>query len=208
MDLKTSHSLTFRRKILAVIGAKINITDTASGQNVGFIQQKGWKLKEDVRIYSDETKTHELMVIKARSVIDLGATYDIYDSSDQTIIGSMKREGISSTFIRDAWKVSDSSGNPYVSVEETGSLALIRRYVGLIPIAGGIVELIFMFQPQVYAITYTGDGQNAVIATITRQKNPIVTKFVTNVTIPDAKIDYRIIAGIGAMLCVIDGNKN
>lgn len=208
MDLYTSASLTFRRKIIVLAGAKIDISDTASSTPVGFIQQKAFKLKEDIRIYSDSTKSQELLSIKARRVIDIGAIYDIVDETTHTALGTIKREGASSIFVRDLWRVADVNGNPYATIEESGSIAIMRRYIEMVPIVGAIAELVFMFQSQVYTISYTGAGAPQSAGTITRKKNPFVVAFVTNTANSSAPIDSRILAGVGALLSVIDASKN
>jgi len=61
-DLK---SYTIRRKILTVFGAKFHVY-REDGSVAGFSHQKAFKLKEDIRLYTDESMAEELMSIKAR----------------------------------------------------------------------------------------------------------------------------------------------
>src|SRR5215218_11378771 len=53
--------------------------DGEPGEPVAFVEQKRFKFKEDIRFYTDDTKTQELMRIKARQRFDPRATYDITD---------------------------------------------------------------------------------------------------------------------------------
>ena len=52
--------------------------------------------REDIRVYTDETKSDERVIIKARSIIDFGAAYDVIDSKQQQKVGALKRKGWSS----------------------------------------------------------------------------------------------------------------
>ncbi|MFW6303327.1 MAG: hypothetical protein ACOC2L_01785, partial [Candidatus Sumerlaeota bacterium] len=75
----TDQQYLVRRKILKLIGADFHIYD--QGQRVvGFCNMKGFKLREDLRVYTDESKSQEVFRISARNIIDFGGTYDIIDS--------------------------------------------------------------------------------------------------------------------------------
>ena len=208
MDLYNSTKLAFRRKVLVFAGAKINISEPGSGQELGFIKMKAFKLKEDIRIFSDSNMTTELLTIRARKVIDFGATYDVIDPTNQGHLFSLKREGMASTFVRDRWNVLDTAGNIVAQVEETGGIALARRYINVIPIIGGIVDMVFWFKKQHYSIVSYQQGQEINAGQITRQKNPFVIKFESDTTAAQVRLDGRIYVAIGAMLSTIEGAKN
>src|SRR5688572_19100162 len=63
----------------------------SAGPVVAFAQQKRMALKEQVTLYSDETKTSMVAGFKARQVIDLGATYDIVDEAGSSI-GTFRKD--------------------------------------------------------------------------------------------------------------------
>ncbi len=69
-----------RRKVFKLFGAAFHIYDT-HGNLAFYSKQKAFKLKEDIRVYGDTEMTSELILIKARGVIDLGMTYDVIDST-------------------------------------------------------------------------------------------------------------------------------
>jgi hypothetical protein len=46
-----------------------------------FSEQKMFKLREDIRVYSDEAKTQEVLAIKARQIMDFSAAYDVVESA-------------------------------------------------------------------------------------------------------------------------------
>src|SRR4030095_6073759 len=118
-----------RRKILALVGAKFYIHDQ-QGNVIGFSKQKAFKLKEDIRIFTDEQMTHELISIKARKVLDISSAYDVVDSATQQPLGVRQRKGIKSAFLRDEWTVMDANESPIGLIKEDSTLlALIRRHV-------------------------------------------------------------------------------
>ena len=55
--------------------------DDTAGPVIAFAQQKRMAFKEQVTLYTDDTKQYPVLGFKARSVIDLGATYDVTDSA-------------------------------------------------------------------------------------------------------------------------------
>ena len=61
-----------RRKIIALVG-KILATDESGGV-VAFSRQKAFKLREEIRVFTDESEGTVLLTIKARNIIDFGAT--------------------------------------------------------------------------------------------------------------------------------------
>ena len=129
-NLYEADSYMVRQKVWKILGEEFHIySDDSMQQLIGYSKQKALKLKEDIRVYSDEQKSTELICIKARSIIDLGAGYDITDSQTGEAVCSFKREGLKSLF-KDSWKVMDSSGNQIGTIsEDSGLLALVRRFV-------------------------------------------------------------------------------
>ena len=101
------------------------------GNVVAYSKQKAFKLKEDIILYTDDSMTQPLLQIKARSVIDFGATYDVTDPATGELLGSVKRKGLKS-IVRDSWKLLDVNGNQYGELIED-SIAILRRFIPLIP---------------------------------------------------------------------------
>jgi hypothetical protein len=204
MDLSQYKQLEFRRKFWRIFGAEINIVDPVSGQMVGFIEMKAWKLREDIRIYTDRSKTQEILSIRARNIIDFGATYDVYDSATGQALFYLRRKGLKSAFVRDHWDIFTSQDQPYGSVQETsGGLALLRRYIGVI--FGDLGELVFAFVAQTYQVK---DTTGNVAAELTHRKNPLVVKFGYDTTNQTASLDWRVDMATVALLSIIDAAKN
>ena len=55
--------------------------DGSEGALLAFAQQKRMAFKEQVTLYTDDTKQQPVLGFKARQVIDLGATYDVTDAT-------------------------------------------------------------------------------------------------------------------------------
>lgn len=211
MDYSQFKKLEFRRKFWKLFGAQISVNDPATNQQVGFIKMKAWKLKEDVRLYRDASMQQELLRIQARSIIDFGATYDVYDTTTEQPLVSLRRKGLKSTFVRDHWELFTPAGAPFGYIEETSSnLAIARRWVGIIPYLGDSIELIFAFIPQKYDIFVSPDGTSGPLlaAHVTHRKNPIIVKMELDTTVAQVQADPRIGIAACSLLSIIDASKN
>lgn len=124
---------TIRRKVFTLFGAKFHIYD-AQQNLIGFCKQKAFKLKEDIRVYTDESMSEERLVISARKIIDFSAAYDVIDSKHGAKIGALKRKGWKS-MLRDSWIVMDENDNEIATIsEDSMAMALLRRFLtNLIP---------------------------------------------------------------------------
>lgn len=207
MDYTKYTQFELRRKFWKFFGAAINITDPVSGQRIGFIKMKAWKLREDVRLYTDETLTTELMAIHARQIIDFGATYDVTDSQTGEALFSLKRKGLRSTFVRDKWEILDTSGAVIGQILETsGWLALLRRWLSMI---NDLLGLIFAFVPETYDISLSKAGEQPQLAArIVHRKNPFIVKMNVDLSVAAAPADPRLSLASAALLSIIDASKN
>lgn len=124
---------TLKMRFFSFLGHKIEIRDSL-GNLVAFAHQKVFKLREDIRLYSDESMSRELINIKARNVIDFSASYDVFESTENRLLGSYKRKGLSS-ILRDRWKIFDAQGLEIGEiVEDSSFMAILRRFLSnLIP---------------------------------------------------------------------------
>jgi uncharacterized protein YxjI len=122
-----------KKRILIMLGAKLNIYDP-SGNMVMVVQQKAFKLREDIRVYSDEGFTQEVLSIKARKIMDFSAAYDVVDPIRNEKVGVLRRKGWSS-IVRDNWEVLDATDVKRGEItEDNMMLALIRRLLtNLVP---------------------------------------------------------------------------
>jgi len=106
--------------------------DGTPGQPIAFVEQKRFKFKEDIRFYTDDSKTQELLRIKARQRFDPRATYDITDETGAKIGEITKVFGAS--LLRSTFRINDATGRELlISTEKSLPIALTRRAVGFIP---------------------------------------------------------------------------
>jgi uncharacterized protein YxjI len=114
-----------KRQAIALTG-KFRVYDPM-GNLVLFSEQKMFRLREDIRVYSDENKTQEVLSIKARQIVDFSAAYDVVDAAYNQKVGALRRKGLSS-ILRDEWQVLDVNDNMVGTLfEDSIPLALLRR---------------------------------------------------------------------------------
>src|ERR1044071_1706683 len=116
-----------KRQAIALTG-KFRFYDPA-GRLVMFSEQKMFRLREDIRVYSDESKSREVLSIKTRQILDFSAAYDVVDTELNQKIGVLRRKGLRS-LLRDEWEVLDANDNQIGQLfEDSVGLALLRRFV-------------------------------------------------------------------------------
>ncbi|NUQ54014.1 MAG: hypothetical protein HUU19_15160 [Phycisphaerales bacterium] len=189
---------TIRRKVFKIFGASFHIYGP-EGNVVGFCKQKAFKLREDLRVYTDESCTTELMRIGTRQVIDLGATYTVSlppgtHSPEPTPIGSFTRAGLRSEFVRDSWSISDATGREVARLEEDSTaMALLRRF-------GDLGALI----PQSFSVT-AHDGR--AVATLRTHFNPFVYRLGVAILADHPDMDELLIIALACTIAAIEGRQ-
>ena len=155
---------TVRRKVFKLFGAAFHLLDK-SGNVIGYSKQKAFKLKEDIRVYKDESMQTELLTILARQVIDWSASYDVIDPRTGQPVGSLRRKGWKSNLVRDEWSIISPDGREIGLVQEEGAfLAFLRRFVEFVSflspekfnvLVGGVPVAQFRqhFNPFVYKLS-------------------------------------------------------
>lgn len=120
-----SPSYLLQRQVFALTG-KFRFFDP-SGKLVMFSEQKMFRLREDIRVYSDESKQQEVLMVKARQIIDFSAAYDVVDPTTSEKVGVLRRKGWNS-LLRDEWEVLNAQEQPIgILFEDSMGLALLRR---------------------------------------------------------------------------------
>ncbi|MCY2950700.1 MAG: hypothetical protein NTU53_01835 [Planctomycetota bacterium] len=190
-DLLTLSQYTVRRKIFKIFGGAFHVYDPM-GRIVGYSKMAAFKLKEDIRLYADESMRTELLVIQARQVIDFSAAYDVYDPAQRAKIGVLRRRGFKS-LLKDEWEILNADDQQIGTVQEDSWLmATLRRF---------LTNLI----PQSYHI----DVQGAPVAIIRQNFNPFVLKLNVDLT-QDARqlLDRRLALAATILLAAIEGRQN
>jgi len=190
MDNFSDNQYMIRRKFLTVFGAKFPVYNT-TGELILFSKQKAFKLKEDIRVFADESMDVERLVIKARQVVDFSAAYDVVDPSENRKIGALRRKGWKS-LVRDSWEFLDENDQPIAVVEEDSLfMSLLRRF---------LTNLI----PQSFHVKQN----ERVLITYKQNFNPFVLKIKVSIE-PDGRdvIDPRLALAGGILLAAIEGRQ-
>jgi hypothetical protein len=178
-----------KRQVFALTG-KFRFFDP-NGKLVLFSEQKMFKLREDIRVYSDENKTQEVLMIKARQIMDFSAAYDVVDSATGQKVGALRRKGLAS-LLRDEWDILDVGDNLVGKLfEDSMGLALLRRFLtGLIP--------------QNYDITLGTDR----VADLRQPFNPFAYQLNIDFTMDlSRRLDRRLGIAAGILLAAIEGRQ-
>jgi hypothetical protein len=210
MDYSQYRVLEFRRKYFKILGAAISIFPADSDALIGYIKMKAWSLRGDVRVYTDTSLQQEIVRIGGRQVISFQKVYDIYDSVTGNVLVAVRQKSLKSIFLRDHMDILDPQGNAYGYVQETSSgLALVRRWVGIIPYVGLVIDLILMFVPQTFDLMYAPAGATPQLAgKIIHKKNPFIVKMRLDTTSAQVVFDQRINIAVVSLLSVLDAAKN
>ena len=176
-----------REKFWKIFGNKFRIMDEQDNL-YGFCEQKRFKIKEDIRVYDDENKNNEWLVIKQKNFIDAWGGFDIYDPNAGVLLGTVRKKFWNS-ILRTRWELLDSEGqNIGVLEEDSLGYALARRtFLGILP--------------KKYTLHTIG---NNVPITMRQKFNPIIKKLVVNIP-PEHPFDRRYIAGLALVIAALDG---
>jgi len=126
------YPLGLKFKIMA-LAPQISVTD-ASGQQVFYVKQKLFKLKEAVTVFADAAQTRPLYTINADRIIDFSAQYHFTDLMGMPL-GSVKRDGMKSLW-RSRFNILNGSSPNLVIREENPWIKVVDGLVGQIPVVG------------------------------------------------------------------------
>ena len=180
-----------RKQVLKLFGGVFRVYNP-QGQLVLFADMKAFKLREDIRLYADEQKQTEVLLIKARQIIDISAAHDVTDAATGQKIGVLKRRGLKSIF-RDEWIIMDADEREIgVIREDSVLLALLRRFA---------TNLI----PQRFHVEI-GPTQ---VCTFRQNFNPFVLKLTVDFSQDRSRVlDRRLGLAAGVLLCAIEGRQS
>ena len=129
-----NYPLDFKFKI-TTLSSDFNITDR-NGNYVAYVRQKMFKLKEDVIVFNDETKSVELFRIKANQWIDFNASYSITDLQSAKNFGNLSRRGMRSLW-KSQYDIADETGTTKYQInEDNGWIKVMDGLIGEIPLVG------------------------------------------------------------------------
>ena len=118
-----------------------------------FVRQRRFTFKEDIRFYEDDSRSVEIMRIKARQRFDPRARYDV-TAADGSKIGEIQKVfGVS--LLRSTYRLYDATGGELATASEQSlPIAIFRRAIGFIPYVENVAEWL----PIPYHFTFERDG--------------------------------------------------
>lgn len=205
MDPVFQHKVyLLKRQVLALTGTFRIYSPT--GELLLYSRQKMLRLKEDIRVFSDEASTRQVLQINARQVIDFSATYDVTDSSTGMPVGALQRKGWRS-LARDEWHFFSPDGRVLGMLQEDSlKRALLRRF------------LLGTFLPLAYTLTAGDPAQSAntaasnmlspnALGTLRQNFNLLRYETVLELSGLSSQIDPRLAVAAMILLGAIEGRQ-
>ena len=153
VDPNQHDSFVLRQKFAPVIN-RYEFSLAEGEEPFCFVEQKRFTFKEDIRFYTDPSKTTELMRIKARQRFDPRARYDVTDDRGGKIGEIQKVFGES--LLRSTYRLYDASGDEVASARERNIVvALFRRIVDFVP----YIDIFSDWLPIPYHFDFVRDGK-------------------------------------------------
>jgi hypothetical protein len=135
-------------------------SDGSKGEMMAFAQQKRLAFKENVTFYSDTSKSQIAFTFRAEKVLDIHGSYFVEDEQG-TLLGSFKKD-FGKSLLKSSWRIRDTQSQDRLVVAESNTaLALLRRFGGLIPFVGNIIELLTLLLR--YHFDFTDPHSNQIV---------------------------------------------
>ena len=182
-----------RKKVFKIFGDAFHIYDP-DGEVVLYSKLKAFKLKEDIRLYTDESMDTEVLRIRTKSIWDISGTYDVFDPIADETVGALRRKGLKS-LLKDEWVFLDANGNELGLIKEDSTLkAIVRR----------VVDDLAFLMPQAFHAEVHGQR----VALYKQNFNPFIKKIAIDFT-PDTGnvLDPRLGLAAAVLLCAIEGKQ-
>ncbi len=118
------------------------VAKDANGNTIAYVKQKMFKLKEDINIYNDETKSKVNYKIKADRWLDFSAAYTFFDENGIEF-GKIARKGW-----RSIWKatyeiIDKNQKKQYTINEENAWTKVFDSLLGEVPVLGLFTGYLF-----------------------------------------------------------------
>ncbi len=180
-----------RRQVFALTG-RLRFYNPQE-QLVLYVEQKMFRLKEDIRIFADENKSQEVLLIQARNIIDFNTAYDVIDAGFNQKVGTLRRKGWRS-MLRDEWEVLDTNDQVVgMLFEDSPGQALLRRL------------LLGTLLPQNYDMTLGGSR----VADLRQRFNLFAYQMDIDFSMdPGRRLDRRLGLAAATLLAIVEGKQS
>ncbi|WP_299679541.1 hypothetical protein [uncultured Dokdonia sp.] len=130
----------------------------ASGKTIAYVRQKMFKLKEDIQIFSDDSKTKVNYRIKADKWLDFSTAYSFYDESTENkgkSFGKVVRKGWKSIWKAEYQIIDENEKQQYTVSEENAWVKVGDSLLGQIPILSIFTG--YLFNPSYIVVDINGN---------------------------------------------------
>lgn len=135
------YPLKLRFKLLA-LAPRMIVTDN-KGKEILFVSQKIFKLKEDIRIYRNQQKDHEIYNIQAEKILDFNTRYNFFTSDKEEHLGSVKAKGWRSIWSA-TYMIDDQNQNQRMYIKEDNPWVKVGDALfSEIPVVGMLTGYVF-----------------------------------------------------------------
>src|SRR5438477_4808545 len=101
------------------------------GSLAAFVEQPWFRLRTELTLFTDESQTEPILVIKNRRFAAVNMEHDLFDAQTGARLGVIRTRGLRSLF-RDTWDILDAQERPAGMMVEDGAF-FWRRIIKLIP---------------------------------------------------------------------------
>lgn len=145
-------NLTFK---LFAFSPQIYVTDAGQNQ-ILYVKQKLFKLKEKIEVFRDESRSQLLATIQANKIIDWSARY-FFTNANNADLGSVGRKGMRSIWRAHYEIFAPGDNQPDFEIREENPWSKVGdSFFGEIPLLGMFAG--YLFHPR-YLITRKSTGQ-------------------------------------------------
>ncbi|MBI4416076.1 MAG: hypothetical protein HY557_03735 [Euryarchaeota archaeon] len=175
-----------RKKVLALTN-QYWIED-AQGRQLAYSKQKAFKIKEDIRVFTDERMAQELFRIQQLNWTDAWGEFGVVDTATNQSVGFVRRKALAS-IVRSEWEIYDQARQLMGGIYEQTGRALLRRFV-----PGGALV------PQKVIVTL----RDQPVATIDQQFKMIGDEWGINCQWAPPQFDRRVLLSCALLMGMIE----
>jgi uncharacterized protein YxjI len=142
----------------------------ASGNTIAYVRQKMFKLKEDIQVFTNESKSEVIYTIGADRILDFNASYS-FKNANQMTLGKVGRKGRKS-ILKAHYNIFNQNGDQDYTITEENPWAKVGDAVlSEIPILGMFTG--YMCNPR-YVVK---DNNDEIIARFSKEASFFGRKF-------------------------------
>ena len=172
----------------------------AQGKIIAYVRQKMFKFKEDIQVFSDESRTQVNYRIKADKWIDFSAAYSFTDSSGREL-GKVARKGWASLWKANYDIIDQQQQFQYKIREENAWVKVADGLLGQIPILNIFTG--YLFNPS-YVVK---DNKEQIVVRLKKEASFFGRKFkITQLKPTDADDDHRVMLSL-MMLVLLERRR-